>query len=63
MGERAREQNRKWSPKMGLNGRPRMITPTDEELLLVDEQGTRFPEMESAPGEDAGKIVERTTKD
>ena len=34
----------------------------NEELLLMDEQRKRFPDMESTLGEDAVKIVEMTKK-
>ena len=34
----------------------------DEELLLMDEQGWCFLEMEPTLGEDAVKILEMTTK-
>ena len=37
-------------------------TSMDEELLLMDEQKKRFLEMESAPGEDAVKLVDVTTE-
>lgn len=46
---------------MGLNG---FISGQNfKELLLMDEQSKRFLEMESTPGEDAGKTVEMTSKD
>jgi len=32
----------------------------DEELLLLDDERKRFPEMDSSPGEDAVKMVEMT---
>ena len=35
----------------------------DEELLLMDEQGEWFLELESTPGEDAMKTVDMTSKD
>lgn len=37
-------------------------TCTEEELLLMAEQGPWFLEMGSAPGDDADKIVEMATK-
>ena len=37
-------------------------TLTDEELLLMDEQGKWFFEMETTPGDDV-KIVKETRKD
>jgi len=40
-----------------------MIKLTDEELLLMDEQRKGLLEMESTPGEDAGKVVEMVTED
>lgn len=62
-GGRARELEPEVEPEDGTEWPPSHDHITDEELLLVDEQGTRFPQVESAPGEDAGKIVERKTKD
>ena len=38
-------------------------TLTDEELLLMDEQGKWFFEMETTPGDDVVKIVKETRKD
>ena len=38
-------------------------TRMDEEYFLVDKQRKCFLEMESTPGEDAVRIVERTIKD
>ena len=35
----------------------------DEELLLMDEQRKWFLELQSTPGEEAGKIVEMIAKD
>ena len=35
----------------------------DEKLLFMDEQRNWYPEMESTPCEDAGKIAEMPTKD
>ena len=38
-------------------------TLTDEVLLTIEDQRKGFLDMESTPGEDAGKTVEMTTKD
>lgn len=42
---------------------PHGQTRMKEELFLTREQGKCFLEMESAPDEDAVKIIEMTTKD
>lgn len=62
--ETARESELEAEPENGIEWlqSPDKIW-NDKELLLVDEERKWFLDMETAPGEDAVKILEMMTKD